>query len=120
MKQIRIDAARNFSSWFEYFKSSIKPPAGDHVLPKLDGSLTRPNSLEVIICKAKGTYFFALISLTVAKSCSLLTFSLPVDKSHASDVRKFLSEKLDADLTRFQTRVMWKDIFNGSYPIEIN
>jgi hypothetical protein len=53
MKQIRMDVARNFVSWFEYFMSNIKPPAGDHVLPKLDGRLTRPNSLGVIIRTSK-------------------------------------------------------------------
>lgn len=37
MKQIRMDIARNFGSWNEYFMSNIKPPAGDPVLPKLDG-----------------------------------------------------------------------------------
>jgi len=49
LKEIRMDVARNFGSWFEYFMSNIKPQAGDHVLPKLDGRLTRPNSLDVII-----------------------------------------------------------------------
>jgi len=53
MKQIRMDVARNFGSWFEYFMSNIKPPAGNHVLPKLDGRLTRPNSLDVIIRTSK-------------------------------------------------------------------
>ena len=37
MKQIRMDVDRNFGSWIEYFMSNIKPPAGDPVLPKLDG-----------------------------------------------------------------------------------
>jgi hypothetical protein len=53
MKQIRMDVARNFGSWFEYFMSNIKPPAGDYVLPNLDGRLTRLNSLDVIIRTSK-------------------------------------------------------------------
>jgi hypothetical protein len=53
MKQIRMDVARNFGSWLEYFMSNIKPPAGEYVLPKLDRRLTRPNSLDVIIRASK-------------------------------------------------------------------
>jgi hypothetical protein len=53
LKQISTDIARNFSSWLEYFMSNFKPPAGDHVLPKLDGRLTHPNSLDVIIRTSK-------------------------------------------------------------------
>jgi hypothetical protein len=53
MKQISIDVARNFGSWLEYFMSNFKPPAGDHVWPNLDGRLTHPDSLDVIIRRSK-------------------------------------------------------------------